>query len=401
MFKKNKFALLPLSLISTLAFSGPAEHIIVAPHCLIENSALHFKNLASSKNLALISLNEKEIQILIDKKNSRQKSCGGFMDVTGNWFANTVTAQDFLQQYEMKKPQTLQKKEYSIQYPTEVKQLIGQLNPMHIWNRVVHFANYPDRYANSNNGFKAAAEIKAEMLELAKNTGHTDDVTAYFVPTGTFYKQPSVVVKFGNSNEPGIVIGGHMDTLSSVFSVKPGADDDASGSTTVLATAYTLLSSGMHFKKPIYFVWYSAEELGLIGSQYVVEDFKTKQIPVSEVIQFDMTGYRYQNDPTMWLMDDYVDPDLTAYVEKLIKTYVNMPVKHDQCGYACSDHATWNVNGFSSAMPFEAGFGTDNPYIHTSNDTVEKLSLDHMLNFAKLGIAIATELAEPVTNNKH
>ena len=72
----------------------------------------------------------------------------------------------------------------------------------------------------------------------------------------------------GNSDEPGVVVGAHMDTLSSAVSIKPGADDDGSGSVTVLETARSLLSSGMHFKKPLYLIWYSAEELGLIGSQF-------------------------------------------------------------------------------------------------------------------------------------
>jgi leucyl aminopeptidase len=396
MFKKKKWALLPIVLLSTVTFAK--EHVIVAPHCFIQNSGLHYKNLASTKNLSLITINEEEVPTLITKKHARNKSCGSFMDVTGAWQDNKMSARDFLQRYEITPHQTLQKKQYQIQYSKETNQLISQLNPYYIWDRVVHFANYPDRYANSNNGLKAATEIRNEMLELAKNTGHEDDVSVYFVPTGSFYKQPSVVMKFGNSEDAGIVIGAHIDTLSSTFSLKPGADDDASGSTTVLSTAYTLLSSGMHFKKPIYFVWYSAEELGLIGSQYVVADFKNKKIPVSDVIQFDMTGYSYHNEPTMWLMDDYVSTDLTSFIENLITTYVKVPVKHDRCGYACSDHATWNMNGFNSAMPFEASFGTDNPYIHTANDTVEKLSLVHMINFAKLGVAFATELAEPISN---
>jgi leucyl aminopeptidase len=265
-----------------------------------------------------------------------------------------------------------------------------------MWTRLSDLTNYPDRYANSKTGLKAAVDIRDEMIRLASSTGHSEEVSVYFVPTGNFYKQPSVVMKYGTSDEPGVVIGGHMDTLSSKLSLKPGADDDGSGSVTVLETAHTILSSGMHFKKPLYFVWYSAEEMGLVGSQFVVEDFMKKSIPVSEVIQFDMTGYRHQNNPTMWLVNDYVNSDLTTFVETLIKTYVKVPVDYTQCGYACSDHATWTLNGFASSMPFEASFGNDNPDIHTSRDTIEKLSLEHMINFATLGVAFAVELAEPV-----
>jgi leucyl aminopeptidase len=209
----------------------------------------------------------------------------------------------------------------------------------------------------------------------------------------------------GTSFEPGIVIGAHMDTLSandyrSKHSIKPGADDDGSGTVTVLEVARILFASGMHFNKPIYFIWYAAEERGLVGSDYVVADFKKKNIPISAVIQLDMTGYSYQNDPTMWLISDYVDPGLTAFLETLITTYIKQPVKYTRCGYACSDHATWTQNGYPAAMPSEAAFQNFNHDIHTSGDTMDKLSLDHMINYAKLTIAFAVELAE-LHDNMH
>jgi leucyl aminopeptidase len=186
-----------------------------------------------------------------------------------------------------------------------------------------------------------------------------------------------------------------MDTLSSSWELKPGADDDGSGTVTVMQVARNLLNSGMQFKKPIYIIWYSAEEEGLVGSSYVVKDFKKNNIPVDAVVQFDMTGYAYKNDPTIWLINDYVNADLTSYLEKLINTYVKVPVNYTKCGYACSDHASWNQGGYTSSFPFESSFGNDDPYIHTSQDKMDVLSLSHMTDYAKLGTAFAVELAEP------
>jgi len=180
-------------------------------------------------------------------------------------------------------------------------------------------------------------------------------------------------------------------------SIKTCRDDDGSGSVTVLEVARTLLQSGMHFKKPIYFIWYAAEEQGEVGSQIVVEEFKNKNIPVSAVLQLDMTGYAYENDPTLWLMTDYVDDDLTNYLKQLISTYVKKPVGESSCGYACSDHASWNQEGIPAVMPFESTFEHMNPAYHSSEDTIDKLTLSHMHDFAKLGVAFAVELAEPVT----
>jgi leucyl aminopeptidase len=109
-----------------------------------------------------------------------------------------------------------------------------------------------------------------------------------------------------------------------------------------------------------------------------------------------MTGYKYKNDPTIWLMQDNSDRALTNFLAKLIKTYVKAPIARTQCGYACSDHASWTDGGFRAAMPFETEMGSDNPAIHTKADTMEKIALDHISDFAKLGLAFAVELAEPV-----
>ncbi|RDI39212.1 M20/M25/M40 family metallo-hydrolase [Aquicella lusitana] len=404
--KHNKLISFSLSLLAAASFATHAQppthqRIVVAPQCLIKNFSADYKLLASTTHLVLIETGEAGINQLIAEKHQQKTACGGFMDVTQDWMTTRAKARlddngakSFLEGYEMPAQTSLAKKHsaYAIQYKDQVNQLLKGLNPESMWSQLTTLTTFPNRMATSDNGKNASDWIKNQVESMARETGH-DDVTVYTVSTGN-YKQPSVVAKLGNSNIPGIVIGGHMDTLSFSSNRQPGADDDGSGTVTVLETARILLSSGMHFKKPIYLIWYAAEEQGLIGSQYVVADFKKKNIPVEAVMQVDMTGY--SKDKTMWLINDYVNQDLTAYLETLIKTYVNQPVQYTRCGYACSDHATWHKNGFAASMPFESSFGDDNPDVHSSKDTMDKLSLQHMTDYAKLAVAFAVELAEPI-----
>jgi leucyl aminopeptidase len=95
----------------------------------------------------------------------------------------------------------------------------------------------------------------------------------------------------------------------------------------------------------------------------------------------------------MWVFTDYTEKSLNNYVAKLIDTYVHVPVDYSKCGYGCSDHASWTEIGVPAAFPCESNFEEHNPYIHSSSDTMEKLSLEHMTNFSKLAIAFAIELA--------
>ena len=404
MLKKSSL-LFSMSLLSASIFSAHAatvneNHAVIAPHCLVKNVNAPYQTLSSNQFLSFIRTNQTGIDQLIALKTKQKQLCGGFMDVTAAWrefnskHSESNAAQAFLNEYNMQAQAAKSTTNYEIRYEKEVNQVIKPLNPQDFWNDLTTLTQFTDRYAKGDNGVKAAAWIKTQIETLAQQNNH-QDVTVYYVQTGN-YLQPSVVAKVGTSNEPGIVVGGHMDTLSSMFSPKPGADDDGSGTVTILETARLILSSGMHFKKPIYFIWYAAEEEGLIGSQYVVADFKKNNIPVDAVMQLDMTGYAYQNDPTIYLVNDYVNADLTNYLQTLIGTYVKQPVQLTKCGYACSDHATWTKNNYPASIPFEASFNHDNPDIHSSNDTMDKLSREHITDFVKLATAFAVELAEPV-----
>jgi leucyl aminopeptidase len=399
MFKRNISALL-FTAVASFTLSSYAEspqHIVVAPNCLIQKIDVPYKTLASKNKFSLVEVNDQGIDALIEKKHHQKELCGGFMDVTAAWDEYRmqrglkVKAEAFLKDY-ITPPKPIKKKAvaYSIKYPAQVNQVFAHLNSTRLWSKLTSLTAFPDRYSRSTNGVNASRWIKDQVLAMAAGRS---DVRVYEVSTGS-YIQKSVVAKFGTSNEPGIVIGGHIDTTSGM---KPGADDDGTGAVTVLETANAILSSGLKFKKPIYFIWYAAEEVGLVGSQYVVRDFKAKNIPVSEVIQIDMTGWPDRTNPTaMWLMDDYTNKALTAYLEALINAYVKKPIKHDRCGYGCSDHATWYKNGYASSIAFEASMNTYNPYIHSSQDTMEKLTLSHMNDYLKLAAAFAVELAEPI-----
>jgi leucyl aminopeptidase len=371
------------------------ESILLAPTCLVKNLTT-YATIYSNAQYALIKTDSKGVTEAIAAKANHKKLCGGFMDVTTQWNVTKSSARQFVAQMTESAPKAQSKVEYSIRYPAIVNKLIATLDAAYLENRLKEFSSYKDRFSNSSSGVQAAHSVRDEIEAYAAQMGRTD-IDVYYVSTG-FFKQPSLVVKFGTSNEPGIVIGAHLDTLSGSRSPKPGADDDGSGSVDVLEIARTIIGSGMTFKKPIYFIWYSAEEMGLIGSQKVVSYFQQNNIPVATAVQFDMTGYNNDGtkDPTLWLIDDYVDADLTQYLEKLITTYVHQPVKHTTCGYACSDHASWSQNGYTAAMPFEAEFGHDNPNIHSSNDTMDYISINHMKDFAALGVAYAVEMAEPL-----
>ena len=285
---------------------------------------------------------------------------------------------------------------YKIQHVNEINLLLQRIDPAQVQANLVRITSLPDRYVNSKSGVQAAQWIKHQVEKMVIANAR-NDVDIYLLPTINDAKQSSVILKIGKDlQEPGIVIGAHLDTLESSDEFKPGADDDASGVVTVLETARIILNSSLRFKKPIYFIWYAGEEEKKLGSQSVVKEFNQRKIPIDAVMQLDMVGYIGKDGRGIGLTDDYTDVSLTAYVGDLVATYLKIPSKPVHCGYMCSDHVTWHQNGNRVVYPFEAMDDDGNPFVHTSEDTLEKISLDHVIDFVKLSAAFAVELGEPL-----
>ncbi|MCW8445024.1 M20/M25/M40 family metallo-hydrolase [Fluoribacter gormanii] len=382
-----------LASANVLAANAPVHEQLQVPQCLAAKIATPHKVLAENKEFKIIDIAAADVDVLTHLAD--ETNCGRFVNVSHHIIGSLLeakkqSAQRVLQKKTIK-PVQPQSTVYEIKNEDEVNAALQNVTPDNIWNTLTKLTSFHNRSATKDTGVDAARWLKKTFEDMAQANGRTDTAT-FFVKTGSYYKQPSLVTVIGKDiNAPGVVIGAHMDTLDGRM---PGAGDDGSGSASIMEMARILLSSKTTFKRPIYIIWYAAEERGLVGSQYVVEHFMDNSIPVKAAIQFDMTGYRVDaKDPTMWVFTDYTNENLSNFVAELISNYVQVPVAYSECGYGCSDHASWDEVGIPAAFPCESNFEDHNPYIHSSQDTMDRLSLEHMTNFSKLALAFAIEMA--------
>jgi len=179
------------------------------------------------------------------------------------------------------------------------------------------------------------------------------------------------------------------------FLPAPGADDDGSGSVTILESYRALLAADFHPERSIEFHWYSAEEGGLLGSQAVAQAYEGR-VNVLAMSQFDMTAWvKRGTREEIGLIMDFVDLPLTEFNKQLVDLYLDIPWVETQCGYACSDHASWRKAGYPSSFTIESTFENSNKNIHSANDRIDisdEFSFSHMLEFSKLAVAFAVEL---------
>lgn len=383
--------IISIMLVGSAQASGvPKKEAVQLSHCLAAKIDFEYQVLAVNKQFKIIQLPSEKLDALT--KIADKSQCGRFKNVTHKLLSRQgskhIRAKSLLTEL---KPQTkILSRQYKITHQQLVEPMVSSIEPNNIWQRLETMTNFYNRSASSKTGKETAQWLKEQFDQLVKISGRTD-TDSWFVETG-YYQQPSLVTVIGKDiDAPGVVVGAHMDTLGGRM---PGAGDDGSGSSSVMEAARVMLNSHHELKRPIYIIWYAAEERGLVGSSYVVDFFQKHNIPVYAAIQFDMTGFRNDSsDPTMWLFKDYTDAKLTDFSADLIQEYVKVPIKYSRCGYGCSDHASWTDAGVPAAFPCETSFRDHNPVIHTSRDTMDRLNLNHMTNFSKLAIAFAMELA--------
>ncbi|MFO0932227.1 MAG: M20/M25/M40 family metallo-hydrolase [Planctomycetota bacterium] len=89
-----------------------------------------------------------------------------------------------------------------------------------------------------------------------------------------------------------VLVGAHLDHLGTDATgrVFNGADDNASGSATLLALVETLVRNRWRPARTIVFVWFGAEEQGLEGSRALVADLPFAHKAVVAMLNLDMTG---------------------------------------------------------------------------------------------------------------
>jgi len=278
-----------------------------------------------------------------------------------------------------------------IRFQTEADEYIGELEQANIQTTITALSTFFTRYYQSVTGKLAAQYLYEQCTEFA--AGRDDIHILYFQHT---WAMPSVIARIeGTGDIAGtrVVVGGHEDCVGSSQSGRsPGADDDASGSASVLEVFRVLAQSGFKPNRTVEFHFYSGEEGGLLGSQAIALEYYNMGIIVESMLQLDMTGYGTDGQP-LGLIGDYTNPDLSNFMKLLIPAYSSLTFAAAACGYGCSDHASWTKYGYRSAFPFETTFNTRNPYIHTPNDVIEKLNLPRAFEFVKFAVGYVVEMS--------
>jgi len=347
---------------------------------------------ARESDVVVARIGVDDVELLPGILHAARQRCGGFMRHQTREEAEWSAARANHPEQRTQQPPT----SYTIDNAPVVNAMLPRIQEPGIHKTIVSLGNFVNRKYQCTTGVQSANWIKSRWQSIA--AGRPDVTVALYNHPGIL--QPSVVLTIPGSTLPSefVILGAHQDSIagSGCGATAPGEDDDASGIATITEVLKIALRMGYHPLRTVQFMAYAAEEGGLLGSQDIAADYNQQNVNVVGVVQFDMTNYK-GSVQDIWIYTDFTNPTQNTFMQNLVTTYLpGLTQSTSQCGYACSDHASWTQNGYPASLPFEAKFSQYDPFIHTSQDTIENCgnTANHAVKFGKLAVAYMAEVAK-------
>ena len=193
-----------------------------------------------------------------------------------------------------------------------------------------------------------------------------------------------------------VILGAHYDHLGlggwgslsfgSENQIHNGADDNASGTAVLIEVARQLTSRRESLSRRIIFIAFTAEEMGLVGSEHYVRDPLVPLDDTVAMVNLDMVGRLRKNRLTISGMGT------SSFFAPLIN---RLDDKHDfvvtkqQGGYGPSDHASF----YGAGIPVMHFFTGLHGNYHRPSDDFETLNLKGMRRIALMVTDVIVEIA--------
>ncbi|MCC5929401.1 MAG: M20/M25/M40 family metallo-hydrolase [Cyclobacteriaceae bacterium] len=200
----------------------------------------------------------------------------------------------------------------------------------------------------------------------------------------------------GEITDEVIVIGAHYDHLGKYNGIVwNGADDNASGTVGVLSIARAIQELGIKPKRTLIFAAWTAEEKGLIGSRYFVDQFGDQRKIVA-ALNYDMISRNSQRDSVgrqvSLVYSNALDKTRAINDEFNSKHNLNLEINYSGVDKPSggSDHSSFSRVGVPVLWYFT---GLHEDY-HMPSDHAEKINWDKFTRIVQLGFLNIWHLAQ-------
>lgn len=252
----------------------------------------------------------------------------------------------------------------------------------------------------------AAAEFQAMGLNPGGDAGGY--VQHYPIPArrgqeATGEMAPNVVAILPGSDpllrDEYVVFSAHMDHTgvgtpdANGDSIRNGADDDASGTATVMEIAEAMASLPLAPRRSMMFVLVSGEERGLWGSEYFANNAPVPAESMVANLNLDMVG---RNWPDTIVAIGKEHSDLGATLNRVNAAHPEIgmtaidDIWPDERFYFRSDHYNFAVKGVPVLFFFN---GTHEDY-HRPSDELDKIDTEKMARIGRLVFYLGVDVGQ-------
>lgn len=200
----------------------------------------------------------------------------------------------------------------------------------------------------------------------------------------------------GENKDEFIVVGGHYDHLGKWDGyIWNGADDNGSGTVGVMTIAKAFAATGKKPEKSVIFAAWTAEEKGLYGSKYFVQEAAKKKMNIVLNLNYDMISRDVEKDTLKNMADmSYTKayPGIEELTKKNLEAYkinLNMGYRASERPSGGSDHAPFAAAG----IPIFYFMAAMHPDYHQPSDELSKINWEKMTNIIRIGFLNTWEFA--------
>ena len=237
------------------------------------------------------------------------------------------------------------------------------------------------RYWNSPFSSKAAQFIYERFIGFGLNAryqiNNSTCVNVIATKTGTIYPNKQYI------------ICAHYDdiiTATTVPDTVPGADDNASGVSTVLEAARLLANINTPYT--LVFIAFDKEETNGSGSVGYADSAYAHGDSIMGVLNLDMIAYDNNNDNKFIITTDSNSLRLSDNLVNFVQVYqLGLPYERHILGFG-SDHTSFWDRQYKAISIFEDVYGEFNPYYHSKFDLVFTFNPTYFYNMAKTSIGL-------------
>ncbi len=229
-------------------------------------------------------------------------------------------------------------------------------------------------------------------VELRSSNASTSNVIGELQGRGPLAEETVVI----GAHYDHVGMGGYGSLAPGTVAIHNGADDNASGTSAMLATASLLVERLSEHKshRRVLFIGFTGEERGLVGSKYYVRHPRYPLDSTVAMINLDMVGRLHDNELTVYGTgtSDGFEPLVDGLNQRYQFNLMKVP-----SGYGPSDHQSFYEAGVPVLFFFT---GLHNDY-HRPSDDSDKIDYGGLTRITDMVSDVVFDLATRETRPRY